>query len=247
MPFETARIITNSRISDKIYELSVEFSGKCNPGQFFMLRAPEAKSLLPRPLAVCDLESGALTFVYQAVGRGTGELAAMRAGDILQLNGPLGNGFPTCDLHGYIALVSGGVGIAPMLYTAKKLTEKGCAVHAYCGFKDDAFLADKLGEYCKRVSIATESGKAGTKGLATEIFSPQGFGAVLCCAPEAMAKIIAGQCISANIPSYISMEAKMACGIGACLVCACAMKSGGFLRCCKDGPVFRGGEVDFDA
>ena len=95
--------------------------------------------------------------------------------------------------------------------------------------------------------MRTESGKAGTKGLATDIFTPGTYDAALCCAPVPMTKIIVKKCMEANVPVYISEEAKMACGIGACLVCTCAMKDGKNRRVCTDGPVFSGGEVNFDA
>jgi len=212
-----------------------------------MLRVPGGKSLLPRPIAASDLGGGVLTFLYQVVGRGTSELAALRPGESLELNGPLGNGFPIKNLTGNIALISGGAGIAPMLLTARELRAKGCEIHAFCGFRDEAFMVDKLREHCSGVSVTTESGKSGTRGLITEIFDPKGYSAVLCCAPDPMAKIVTERCAGANVPVYISLEAKMACGIGACLVCTCSMKNGAMKRVCTDGPVFPGGEVAFDA
>ncbi|MDL2234172.1 dihydroorotate dehydrogenase electron transfer subunit [Ruminococcaceae bacterium OttesenSCG-928-L11] len=245
MPCNTVPIGSNKEISPGVWRLEAPFSGDIRAGQFFMLKCPEGAALLPRAISVCDYDGETVTFLYQVVGRGTGELSRLQAGDKLTLTGPLGNGFPVEELQGKIALVGGGIGVAPMVYTAKVLRQMGKDVHALCGYRDVPFYADELEQAAGALDIATETGNHGAKGFVTGILEPSRYDAVLCCGPEPMMKAVTGQCMAAGTPVYVSLENKMACGIGACLVCTCADKDGKNRRTCKDGPVFRGEEIDF--
>ena len=249
MPSNIVKIIENTAIAPSIYKMTVPFTGEEAPkaGQFFMLKDLSSATLLPRPISVCDWADGILTFLYQAVGRGTNELARMQPGAELLLTGPLGNGFPIAELQGKIALVSGGIGTAPMVLTAQKLKEAGCTVDCFCGFRSQPFLTDELAARTDSVHIATEDGSVGTRGFVTAILNPRDYAAVLCCGPEPMMKAVTNLCKTAGTPVYVSLENKMACGVGGCLVCTCTDNNGKNWRTCKEGPVFRGEEINFDA
>ena len=249
MPSNLAKIIDNECVNIGVYKMKVPYTGTEDPkaGQFFMLKSPTAATLLPRPISVCDYQDGVLTFLYQTVGRGTGELAQMQAGDDLLVTGPLGNGFPLDEIRGRVALVSGGIGTAPMVLTAQRLKDAGCVVECYCGFRNGKFLTQELAERCGQVHITTEDGSEGTKGLVTEILNPSEYDAVLCCGPEPMMRAVTMLCKQADTAVYVSLENKMACGVGGCLVCTCTDINGKNLRTCKEGPVFRGEVINFDA
>lgn len=246
MPCSNVKIITNRIICDNIYQMEVPFDGEILPGQFFMLRAEHAATLLPRPISVCDYKNGVLTFLYQVVGKGTGELSALIPGDCITLTGPLGNGFPIEELSGTVALAGGGIGIAPLLYTARKLREHGCKVESLVGYRDEVFLTEELTAASNRLAIATETGRHGTKGYVTSLLKPEAYRAVLCCGPVPMMRAVTQICQIAGTPVYVSMENKMACGVGGCLVCTCTDQNGKNHRACTDGPVFRGEGIDFD-
>jgi len=247
MPYQTATVDENIEISPGVFSMLVPCADRAEAGQFYMLRKPRASVLLPRPISVCDLKGGRLRFLYQVVGRGTEELAALRPGDELCLTGPLGNGFPVGQASGKIALVGGGIGVAPMLYTARCLRELGVAVDCIMGYRDSVFLTEELGRAAGRLLIATESGAHGHKGLVTALLEPRRYTAVYACGPTPMLRAVTALCQKAGTAVYVSLENKMACGLGACLVCACADRQGKNRRVCKDGPVFRGEDLDLDA
>ena len=248
MPYNKVKIISNTHVSGNIYKMTLPCDDKTRSGQFYMVKSEHAATLLPRAISICDVQDGVLTLLYQKVGRGTTELAAMKAGDELSLTGPLGNGFEMFNIPKLknIALVGGGIGIAPMLYTAKRL-KANSRLTAILGYRDETFLTDEISAVTDELIIATESGRVGTKGFVTAVLEPEKHDAVLCCGPEPMMKAVVKICMEKGTPVFVSLENKMACGIGACLVCTCADKNGKNRRVCKDGPVFKGEEVDFDA
>ena len=241
--FYNANILANQAVADGIFLLTV---GGVSPapraGQFYMLRtwAQNEPPLLSRPISVFDADetAGTVSFLYEVRGIGTEKLAAAKAGETLQLTGASGNGFAVEELSGKIALVGGGIGIAPLYYLAKTLVAKGCEVHFYAGFRDKPYMLDAFSAVCKAVSLATDSGNYGHKGFVTDVFSPTGYSAVCVCGPEIMMDKIARSATAAGVRAYVSKEAKMACGVGACLGCTCKTRNGG-KSVCKDGPVFR--------
>ena len=161
-----------------------------------------------------------ITFVYAVVGAGTKEFAALKAGDSISLNGPLGNGFNVTDDLGKVALVCGGIGTAPMLEVAKRLRAKIEMILRwilYAGFRDDIYLIDEIKEYVDEVYISTNTGKHGHKGFVTEILDLDKYDTVLCCGPEIMMKKVVEMCKEKQVKVYVSMEKHMACGVGACL------------------------------
>ena len=210
-------------------------------GQFYMLRAwaPDEAPLLSRPISVhrFDPASRELSFLYQVKGAGTGKLAALGAGDAVQLTGPAGNGFP---IEGKkVALVGGGIGTAPLLQLACEMKQAGAEVHFLAGFRDEPYRLAAFAAVCDNVQIATDTGRVGHHGFVTDLLEPEAFDTVYVCGPEIMMEKTARMCLAKGVRVYVSKEAKMACGLGACLGCTCKSKNGG-VSVCKDGPVFEG-------
>lgn len=216
-------------------------------GQFFMLRCWPADQapVLSRPISVhrYDATAGTLQFLYEVRGTGTKKLAALNAGDTLQLVGPSGNGFDVAAAQGKrVALVGGGIGTAPLYQLALELVQAGVTPDYFCGYRDEPYGLEKLNAVCGKVQLATDSGRFGFHGLVTQLLKPQDYDLVLCCGPEPMMRAVAALCAEHGVQCIVSLERKMACGIGACLGCTCHTTTGG--RCvCKEGPVFDAQEV----
>jgi len=254
MAYQRVHILEHKQVADGIFSMTVPADEPARAGQFYMLRRTDSQVLLPRAISVCDRSPGRLRFLYQVVGSGTEGFSRLREGDEICITGPLGNGFPMDELERQapaapcrIALVGGGIGVAPLLYTARVLKEKGIPADCLAGFRDEPFLLDELGQVCGSVAVSTESGRTGHKGYVTALLEPAAYDVVLVCGPEPMMKAAVALCKNAGTPVYVSLENKMACGLGACLVCTCTDKQGKNRRTCKEGPVFRGEEIDFDA
>ncbi len=231
-------IFSNTEISPNIYELVLEGDFQGSPGQFYMLRGWEGLDpFLPRPISIADINNGKLKLLYEVRGRGTHIVAKLKKGDKPSLLGHLGNGF-NHNIEGKIALVTGGIGIAPMLYLAKILNSD---VDIYSGFRSQAYFLDQIKPYVKSVSISTEDGSTGHQGFITEIFDPSKYEYVFTCGPSPMMEAIIKMC-KGIVPVYASLENRMACGIGACLGCT-VKTTRGMERVCKEGPVFQGEEV----
>jgi dihydroorotate dehydrogenase electron transfer subunit len=238
-----AKTYENVEISEGVFKLSIKGTFNVKPGQFFMLKVGEREPLLPRPISVYDVDDMSISFLYQIVGEGTKLLSKLSENDEVQLMGPLGNGFEVEKIKGKIAVVSGGIGIAPLTYLIKKLTD--CEIDLYAGFRTVDYSMDTVERFVKDVYLSTESGKIGHKGYITDIINPQKYQTIICCGPEIMMKKVISICNDAKVPVYVSMESHMACGIGACLVCTCKTKDGN-KRTCKDGPVFNGKDLIFN-
>ena len=244
MNYFKSKVILNEKLTDGIYKMIVEDNNEVRAGQFYMLKII-GQTLLPRPISVCEKNNGSVTFVYAVVGKGTKEYVSLQKGDYINLTGPLGNGFNVYENLGKVALVSGGIGTAPMLEVAKKLKENNNSskLDLYAGFRDEIYLIDEIKEYVDDTYVSTNNGKYGHKGFITELFKPEDYDTVLCCGPEIMMKKVIEMCKEKNVKIFVSMEKHMACGVGACLVCTCKTKDG-HKRTCKDGPVFDGYYVE---
>lgn len=238
----SANIVDNYKICDGIYKMIIEDSNEVKAGQFYMLKAKTA--LLGRPISVSEVENGKVVFVYAVVGQGTDEFSKLKSGEKIDVIGPVGNGFEIKD-YGKVALVSGGIGIAPLLQLSKNLRkrDKNINMDLIAGFRDEIYLTDEFKEYVDNTYIATNTGSVGTKGFVTDILDIEKYDTVLCCGPEVMMKAVVDICKAHNKKVYVSMEKHMACGVGACLVCTCKTKDGN-KRTCKDGPVFDGYYVE---
>ena len=218
-------------------------------GQFFTLRSWGAGEgpFLSRPISVhkWDGESQTLSFLYQVVGEGTARLAALRPGDALQLAGPMGNGFDVPAIaaqYGRIALVGGGIGTAPMYQLARELAACGKKPDVFFGFRDEPYCMEQYRGLAGIVKVSTDSGRVGFHGFVTQLYDPAEYDIVLICGPTPMMRNAARLCAEKGTPCQVSLEKKMACGIGACLGCTIETAAGA-KSVCKDGPVFAGTEV----
>lgn len=230
-----AKILHHEKVSAHFCLMRVQCGDAVCHGQFYMLRAWDTYPVLSRPISVYDADGESVTFLYRVVGEGTELLSRCKVGDDIALQGPYGNGFP--DVSGRVALVGGGVGIAPLYLTAKRLKQCGCTVEAFLGFSEEAVLADAYAAVTDRLVVDVG-------GYITDKIEPQDYDAILTCGPEIMMRALYAKCAAqqAEQKLYVSMENRMACGIGACLVCSCKTANGN-RKVCKDGPVFRAAEV----
>ena len=245
MQFYTSKIFAQKKLATDIYHLTViKNEETVAPGQFYMLKMEDNSLSLMRPISVYNVENEQLHFLYKVVGKGTEWLSKLNKGDKIELLGTLGNGFPCNEVSGRIALVGGGIGIPPLFETAKKLSKNGCSVDVFLGYKDELFAFEPFATVCENIFIASENGIEGFKGFITDIFFPKNYNAVFTCGPEIMMIKVKKLCDTHQIPVWLSMENRMACGIGACLVCTCKTTEG-MKRCCKDGPVFFGNILSF--
>jgi len=244
MQFYSTKTISHVQIAKDIFHLVVEKKDEnILPGQFYMLKAWDNSMPLMRPISVYNVEDKFLHFLYKVIGKGTLFLSSLKEEEKIELLGPLGVGFPYQDVSGKIALVGGGIGIPPLFETAKQLTKKGCHVDLFLGYKDELFAFEPFEQVCKNIFIAVENGTEGYCGFITDIFKAQNYDAVFTCGPEIMMMKVKELCDTQKTPVWLSMERRMACGIGACLVCTCKTTEG-MKRCCMEGPVFSGALLD---
>lgn len=235
MEYREEKVLYNIEVSKDVYKLKVAGSFKGNPGQFYMLRAWDREPLLSRPISIYNIDSEGIEFLYLIKGQGTEIFKKLREGDPLKLMGPIGNGFPLDKMPNKIALVSGGVGIAPLYYLAKSL--RNCEITLYSGFRKDVYGIDEFKDYVKYINVTTEEETSYKKGYVTDDFNPLKYEMVISCGPTPMMMKLLELCREKETPLYLSLENKMACGVGACLCCTCETKLG-MKRTCKDGPVF---------
>lgn len=248
---EFAKVTEQKKIAADVYSLWLQtdkIAGEAVPGQFISVYSKDDSRMLPRPISICEIDraSGKIRIVYRVVGQGTEEFSHLTAGDTLEILGPLGNGFPLKQKKAF--LMGGGIGIPPMVQLARELD---CEVQIIAGYRDELFLTEELSEN-GTLYIATEDGSAGTKGNVMDAIRENGLTAdiIYACGPKPMLRAIKAYAEENGIECYISMEERMACGIGACLACVCQSREvDGHTnvhnkRICKDGPVFLSTEVE---
>ncbi|MBR1779959.1 MAG: dihydroorotate dehydrogenase electron transfer subunit [Oscillospiraceae bacterium] len=217
-------------------------------GQFVNIKCGEAL-LLRRPISICRVEDTRLNVVFEVRGEGTAWLAARSAGETLDVLGPLGHGFTYPE--GKVLVVGGGIGVPPMLNTALRAPAGAIAC---LGFRsaERAMLVEEFQRACEQVYLASDDGTLGVHGFVADIVDaaltehPE-VAAVLACGPRIMLKTTYDVCRRHGVACQVSMEERMGCGIGACLVCACKSADGAYRHVCKDGPVFAAEEVCWDA
>ena len=238
MNYSLSKIKSRQQIAQDIFVLEVEReAGIILPGQFFMLKAWDNHLPLMRPISVFKSSPKTVSFMYRIAGEGTNLLSQLKKGDMVEMLGPVGNGFPCDKVSGRIALVGGGIGIPPLFETARKLKKLKCSVDVYLGYKDELFAFSAFETVADKIFISTETGNEGYRGFITDLLKVENYQAVFSCGPEVMMFKVRDLCVAKEVPIWLSMEKRMACGIGACLVCACETKQG-MKRCCVDGPVF---------
>lgn len=223
------------------------------PGQFVNVKITDSTDpILPRPISIAhvDQDKQQLVLIYRIEGKGTELLSRKQKGDVLTIIGPLGNGFPIYDMkRGQKALlVGGGIGTPPLLELSKQLVMRGIEVIHVLGFqtKEGVILQNELQHFGKTY-LSTEDGSVGMKGFVTDVIEQYQitFDRLYTCGPTPMLKAL-----EANFPEkemFMSLEERMACGIGACYACVrhtCNQDDDlGYRKICSDGPVFRSGEV----
>lgn len=250
---ELAKVISQECIGTGVYSMWIETKATQTAvaGQFVSVYCKDKTKLLPRPISICqiDKEKGRLRIVYRVVGGGTEEMSSYSAGDDISLIGPLGNGFMQREGKKAI-LIGGGIGIPPMVGLAEALKDKA-EVSVVAGYRDELFLTKEL-ENAGKLYIATEDGSTGTKGTVIDAIKEQSVegDVIYACGPTPMLKAIKEYALTHNIECQLSLEERMACGIGACLACVCQSKDKDAhsnvnnKRICKDGPVFLAEEVE---
>lgn len=253
---EQALVKKQTQIANGIFDLTIqtqEIAKHAKAGQFVSLYCKDGTRLLPRPISLCEIdrEKGTLRLVYRVAGKGTKEFSGLKEGDTVKVLGPLGNGFSFCGKKAF--LIGGGIGIPPMLQLAKELKEQEQQVshQMILGYRDELFLLEDFkaqGEVC----VATEDGSAGTNGNVLDVIRENGLNAdvIYACGPMPMLRALKAFAEENQMECYISMEERMACGIGACLACVCKTKETDAhtnvpnKRICKEGPVFDAKEVE---
>lgn len=248
-------VAEQKKLAEGIYSmwlLAEEIAVQAKPGQFISVYSNDKSRVLPRPISICEIdrEQGKLRIVYRVVGKGTEEFSKALAGDTFEILGPLGNGFPLEKAKGKrVLMVGGGIGVPPMLQTAKEAEAEAVIVSGYRN--SNLFLKEEL-ENAGSLYIATEDGSVGTKGNVLDAIRENDIQAdvMFACGPTPMLRALKQYAEEKNMPCWISMEEKMACGIGACLACVCQSKNVDAhshvhnKRICKDGPVFLSTEVE---
>ena len=253
---ENAVVISQEMLADGIFSmrLRTEAAQMAVPGQFISMYTNDGTKLLPRPISICEIdkEAGALRVVYRVTGENTGtkQFSEAKAGDTIPVIGPLGNGFPLEKAEGKKAfLMGGGIGVPPILELSKQLN---CEKQIVMGYRDaNTFLKEQF-EANGTVYVSTEDGSVGTKGNVMDAIRENGLTAdiIYACGPTPMLRAIKNFAEENGIECYISLEERMACGIGACLACVCKSKEKDHhtnvhnKRICKDGPVFLSTEVE---
>lgn len=254
-----AKVVSQTEIADEIYDMWIEtdLAKTAKAGQFLSIYPHNASMLLPRPVSICeaDREKGRLRIVYRVAGKGTEEFSSYHTGRVIQILGNLGNGFPLKAAEGKrVLLMGGGIGIPPMLQLAKDLNQEGKAaeVTVIAGYRNkQLFLKEDMEKYAK-VYAATEDGSAGTKGNVMDAIAENGLRAdvMMACGPMPMLRAIKRYAEENGTDAYISLEERMACGVGACLGCVCktaekdAHSHVNNARICTDGPVFAAKDVN---
>ena len=250
----TAKVILQKQIGEQIFDLWLETKlvKYAHPGQFVAVYPHGESMLLPRPISICETDKtkNRLRLVYRVAGKGTAEFSTCKAGDTLELLGVLGNGFPVDRAKGKrVFLMGGGIGIPPMLELAKAMDDKKQILLGYRN--KELFLEEDLEKFGD-VYVATEDGSVGTKGNVMDIIKAYALRAdvIMACGPMPMLRAVKKYAAENNMEAYISLEERMACGVGACLGCVCKTTKEDShshvhnARICTEGPVFEAGEVD---
>lgn len=253
------KVLSQTELADDIYDMWIDsdLAVSARAGQFICVYPHNESTLLPRPISICeaDRERKRLRIVYRIAGKGTRELSAYRTGRNIRILGNLGNGFPLEAADGRrILLIGGGIGIPPMLQLAGDLKERGRTkeISIAAGYRNNQlFLKEDMEKYAK-VYIATEDGSEGTRGNVLDIIEEQNIQAevIMACGPMPMLRAIKGYAQEKGIKAYISLEERMACGVGACLGCVCRTREKDAhshvnnARICTEGPVFDAEEVE---
>lgn len=271
-----AEITENKQIADKIYQMVIkapQISENYWPGQFVNVYLDDKSILLPRPVSISSVSEDTVTLIYKVVGKGTKEMTSKSPGELVRVSSNLGNGFRLEDVFHEItgtskvvALVGGGMGIAPLIGLARMLVkeknvrglnDEAVKIVAFVGFQNGPILLETLEECCNRIYFSTENATKGFKGnviqLIEHVMKQNGIRVdyYMACGPKPMLRALAQKCNNTGIPLQVSLEERMGCGYGACVGCVCQTKEKEtskikLKKVCADGPVFFGNEVVWD-
>ena len=236
-------ILENTPLTASVYRMVLrgDTSAITAPGQFVNI-ALDGK-FLRRPISVCDYDASTLTLIYKVVGSGTAQLSAMGGGTLDILTG-LGNGYDISAAGDAPVLIGGGVGVPPMYRLAKDLTAMGKTVSVILGFNtgSEIFLREEFEALGCKVIVTTADGSVGLRGFVTDALKDMDYSYFYACGPEPMLKAVYK---ASKAPGQMSFEERMGCGFGACMGCSCKTLTG-YKRICKDGPVMKKEEIQWE-
>ena len=252
---EKSTVIAKQSLTSDVFRILVQaprISQTAQPGQFVMVRVQDTLDpLLRRPFSIHYVTSdGTIALLFKVIGKGTKILASLNPGMMIDIIGPLGKGFDLTS-SGSFCLIGGGMGIAPLYFLAQRQMKSGLAIDnppVLLGAQTQTellLLAEEFTELGYPVHTATDDGTLGHHGFVTDLFDDilLQVEQVYICGPLPMMRIVAAKCRDAGIACQVSLEAHMACGLGACLGCTFPAQGGGYKHVCKDGPVFSADEV----
>lgn len=241
-------VVSKQALTKEIFKITLfapSIASEAKPGQFVHLQCGSEQSfILRRPFSVHEVVGvDTIDILIRVVGQGTSWLAQRKPKDTIDAIGPLGNGFEVDPRIDRAMLIGGGIGVAPMVFLARQLFDAKVRSYTVLGAATSTDLLDamELKRLTRRVAVTTEDGSRGHEGIVTEILGreieearPQ---MVYACGPEQMLRNVAGICARYEVACQVSLEARMACGVGACLGCAVATVDG-YVNVCSSGPVF---------
>jgi len=247
-------IVKKANLAKNIFDFTILCPGiakEAEAGQFAHIKA--AGFQLRRPISICgiDKEAGTIRIVFEIRGDGTEQIARLNEGELIDVLAPLGHGFTLLDSSRKAVVIGGGIGVPPLLQTAKHYGENATAI---IGFRSASavILKEDFEKAGVNTVLCTDDGTAGRKGFVTtalaELLEAETPDIICACGPMPMLKAVAAMAEEKGILCEISLEERMGCGVGACLVCACRTKKNGvenYSHVCKDGPVFNSKEVVF--
>lgn len=249
---QSSQVMSSEQLADGVFSLRLfadRIAQAARPGQFVHVRCgTDREFILRRPFSIHGVSGQTIDILFDVRGKGTRALARMRQHDVLDVLGPLGRGFTVKPGVKRALLVAGGMGVAPLSLLAEELSSRAARVYIAYGVKTKsrALRLVELKRLAREVSVATDDGTLGERGPITELLpslvhqvKPD---AVYACGPEPMLREVVRITRPYDVPCEVSLEALMACGVGACLSCA-VRTTGGIRHVCSDGPVFEAGEV----
>lgn len=245
---QDCKLVFSQKLTDTIYDFRLrnkELASITKPGQFVQVLVPG--KTLRRPISVCDIEDDAIRLVFEVRGEGTEILSHTKTGENINIIAPLGKGFEL-DPTKKTIFIGGGIGVPPMLYSARQCGENAAVINGFRN-KDAIILSEDFEKAGCRLIITTDDGSYGIHGFVTQPLAEiiDEVEMICACGPTPMLRNIAKMAEEKGVPCQVSLEQRMACGVGACLGCAVAVKDGNggtvYKHVCKDGPVFSSEEV----
>lgn len=251
---QATEIKGNLKIADEVWRLRFPVDwATYDPGQFVMLSIPDQATFLRRPFGIAHLRGGLAEICYKVVGKGTRALSEAAVGTAINVLGPCGRGYDLPAVTHTAVLVAGGYGIAPLCGLAHRLRQEKLTVRLYYGGKrkGDLFCLDELRQIGVDLRLTTEDGSMGEKGMVTELLQRELSSierpTLFACGPKGLVKTVARLGLAGDLPTQVSMDTYMACGLGVCLGCVCRSAEGEYVRVCREGPVFEARELDWSA